>query len=438
VPDALFTDLYELTMAASYFAHGLDHEATFDLFVRTLPASRRFLVACGLDDALTYLEGLRFTDDDLAFLSSLGRFDAAFLDYLRELRFTGDVWAVPEGEVVYANEPLLEVTGPLIVAQLVETYLLNTMASQTMVASKAARVALACGDRPFVDFAARRTHGRDAARWGARASVVGGASGTSLVTAGRAFDLELSGTMAHSYVMSFADEREAFCAYARDFPDGVVLLVDTYDTVEGARHAAEVARELAPEGIRVRALRLDSGDLLALSQEVRALLDEAGLENVGLFASGDLDEHHILELLAAGAPIDGFGVGTQLGTSADAPYLAAVYKLVEDAAGPRIKLAPGKATLPGRKQVFRLDDRDVVAERDEPFAGGRPLLEPVLRAGQRLAPSPAVGDLRERCQRAVAALPSRLRTLHGREVPWPVEVSPRLRALTEELTKAHS
>jgi nicotinate phosphoribosyltransferase len=433
---ALFTDLYELTMAASYHANGVDHSATFDLFVRSLPPARNFLVACGLDDVLSYLEELAFSAGAIDYLESLGRFRPEFLDHLSGLRFTGDVRAVPEGEVVFGAEPLLEVTAPLIEAQLVETYLINTIGSQTMVASKAARVALACEGRPFVDFSARRDHGVDAALQAARCAFVGGASGTSLVEAGRRFGLALSGTMAHAYVMTFGDERAAFRAYARDFPHDAVLLIDTYDTVAGAVNAAAVAAELAAEGITVRAVRLDSGDLASLSKQVRAVLDDAGLPEVTILASGDLDEYRIAELVAAGEPIDAFGVGTRLGTSDDAPSLGAVYKLVEDSDGPKMKLSEGKVTLPGRKQVFRFADHDLIALMGEGVPGGRPLLEPVMANGRRLGPAPPLAGAARRCRDGVDSLPPDLRQLDP-VPPFPVETSARLEALMEQLASEH-
>jgi nicotinate phosphoribosyltransferase len=437
VPPAMVTDLYELTMAAAYQAAGLEREATFELFVRSLPPERRFLVAAGLDDALAGLEAWRFPPDDVAYLDGLGLFPAGFAERLAELRFRGDVWAVPEGEVVFAGEPLVRVTGPLVEAQLVETWLLNRIGSHTLLASKAARVALACGSRSFVDFSARRDHGVDAAMTAARAAWIAGAAGTSLVAAGRRFGIPLSGTMAHSFVMSHDDERDAFRAYARCFPQGVVLLIDTYDTVRGARRAAEVAHELAGEGITISGVRLDSGDLASLAVEVRAVLDDAGLRDVQILASGDLDEHRIEGLLAAGAPIDAFGVGTQLGTSGDAPALGVVYKLVEDASGPRIKLATGKVTLPGRKQVWRAADRDVVSLHDEEVPDARPLLRPVMAGGRRLGAEP-LDRIRDRCVAALAALPPALRDLDraAGSAPgpsWPVEVSAGLSGLASRV-----
>ncbi|HEX5367597.1 MAG TPA: nicotinate phosphoribosyltransferase [Acidimicrobiales bacterium] len=426
MPAALVTDLYELTMAAAYGAGGVEHEATFELSVRNLPTRRRFLVAAGLDDALAGLASWRFDAGDVAYLEGLGTFPAPFLARLAGLRFTGDVWAVPEGEVVFAGEPLVRVTAPLPEAQLVETWLLNQVASHTMLASKAARIAVACGDRTFVDFSARRVHGVDAAMAAARSAWMCGAAGTSLVAAGRRYGIPLSGTMAHSFVMSYDRERDAFRAYARAFPTAAVLLIDTYDTVAGARNAAAVARELAPEGITVTGVRLDSGDLGTLSVEVRTVLDDAGLPGVAILASGDLDEHRIAALLDGGAPIDAFGVGTQLGTSADAPTLGAVYKLVEDVEGPRMKLASGKVTLPGRKQVWRLEDHDVVSLHDEEVPGGRPLLRPVVQRGRRIDAEPLV-EVRARAMASVAWLPPALRDLAPADGPvWPVVTSPGL------------
>lgn len=426
VPPALVTDLYELTMAAAYQADGVVHEASFELFVRTLPAERRFLLAAGLDDALDGLAAWRFEPEDVDYLRGLQLFPAGFLDQLVDLRFTGEVWAVPEGEAVFAGEPLVRVTAPVVEAQLVETWLLNRIASQTMLASKAARVALACGDRRFVDFSARRDHGVDAALAAARAAWMCGAGGTSLVAAGRRFGIPVSGTMAHSFVMSYDDERDAFRTYARTFPGTVVLLIDTYDTVEGARHAAEVAHEVAGEGIRINGVRLDSGDVGTLAHQVRDLLDREGLADVRILASGDLDEHKVAALLADGAPIDAFGVGTQLGTSADAPTLGAVYKLVEDASGPKMKLSSGKVTRPGRKQVWRLDDHDVLSLHDEDVPDGRPLLTQVMAGGHRTGVE-SLATIRARATATIAGLPGPLRSLAPAAEPrWPVEISPGL------------
>jgi nicotinate phosphoribosyltransferase len=435
---ALFTDLYELTMSASYHAHDLDQPATFDLFARHLPPERGYLVSCGLDSALDYLEHLHFDDVAVDYLRSLDLFDESFLSLLSTLRFTGEVRAIPEGELVFPNEPILQVTAPLVEAQLVETFLLNCIGYQTMIATKAARVATACGDRTFVDFSPRRDHGTDAALKTARAAYVGGAAGTSLVLAGLEYGLELSGTMAHSYVMRFDNEADAFLTYAHDFPGRAIFLIDTYDTERAARIVVELAGKLAPEGLLPRAVRLDSGDVDTLSRSVRNILDEGGLTDVKIFASGDLDEYRIQQLVSAGAPVDAFGVGTQLGTSGDAPHVAVVYKLVEDADGPKVKLSTDKVTLPGRKQVFRREDgsaapSDVLALLDEPVANARPVLQPVMRDGKRVGHREALSALRDRCRASVASLPARLRALEPEGPPYEVRISPGLDALVHRL-----
>lgn len=440
-PSALLTDLYELTMAASYHARGMDRRATFDLFVRELPRQRSFLVAAGLEQVLAYLESLHFREEDVAYLRSLGLFREPFLDRLRELRFTGDVWAIPEGEVVFPPEPILRVTAPLIEAQVVETYLLNIVNFETMVTSKAARIAIACAGRPFVDFSPRRDHGPGAALLAARAAFIGGASATSNVLAGQRFGIPVTGTMAHSYVMAFEDELAAFRAFVRDLPRATTLLIDTFDTERGARRAAEVAREAAAEGLRVDGVRLDSGDLGTLSRSVRAILNGAGLPTVRIFASGDLDEYRIAQLVTSGAPVDAFGVGTQLGTSADAPYLGGVYKLVADERGPKMKTSTGKATLPGIKQVYRVGalgraQHDVVALAEERGHEGRPLLTSVMARGLRTGAAEPLPHLQERRRSAVASLPERLRSLAPTAEPYEVRPSAALDALRQRMTEA--
>jgi nicotinate phosphoribosyltransferase len=434
----LLTDLYELTMAASYYARDMNSEATFDLFVRELPPQRNFLVACGLEDALRFLERLRFDDPLITYLRSLGLFNESFLSYLARLSFSGEVRAVPEGEIVFPGEPLLSVTAPLIEAQIVETFLINCVTFQTMIASKAARVAIACRDKAFVDFSPRRDHGADAALKAARAAFVGGASGTSNVLAGALYDIPLSGTMAHSYVMAFEDETQAFRSYCRDFPNNAVLLIDTFDTEEGARRAARVANELASERCRLRGVRIDSGDLGPLARSVRKILDEAGLSDVLIILSGDLDEYRIDALLQAGVPADRFGVGTQLGTSGDAPALGSVYKLVAQAGDPKIKLSTGKATLPGRKQLYRFSfdgryESDVLALEDEQVTGGRPLLECVLAGGRRLGGPSRLEDVRARCGAGLERLPDRLRRLEGTVEPYEVKLSAGLAKLLAQM-----
>jgi nicotinate phosphoribosyltransferase len=433
---SLLTDFYELTMAASYHAHAMNGPATFDLFVRHLPESRNFLVVCGLEQALEYLENLRFDSEAIDYLRSLTMFEDDFLDFLGRLRFTGKVCAIPEGEVAFAEEPLLRVTAPLIEAQIVETFLLNCVIFQTMIASKAARVALACGDREFVDFSPRRDHGADAALKAARAAYVGGASATSNVLAGKVYGIPISGTMAHSYVMAFENELEAFRVFARDFPDRAVLLIDTFDVEEGARRAARVAKELAGAGVKLSGVRIDSGELGLLANSVRKILDEAGLSDVRIILSGDLDEYRIRKVLDEDAPVDAFGVGTQLGTSGDAPSLGGVYKLVADERGPKIKLSTGKATLPGIKQVYRQESEgryagDEIALEEEKVAG-RPLLEEVMSGGRRSRPSQPLTALRARCSHSLAGLPDELRSLQPAD-PYPVTRSPGLSALVKRM-----
>lgn len=437
---ALATDQYELTMAASYFAQSMTAPATFDLFVRRLPATRRFMVAAGLDDALEYLAQVRFTESDVTFLRSLEMFNEEFLNYLADFRFTGEVWAMPEGSVCFPQEPMLRVTAPMIEAQIVETALLSIVAHQTAIASKAARITLASGDHSFDDFSARRAHGPEAAVKGARAAYLAGASSTSNVLAAKTYGIPPSGTMAHSYVTAFGDELDAFRTFARDFPTSAVLLIDTYDTVQGARRAVEVARELAPEGVRLRGVRLDSGDLAELSVQVRTILDDGGCGDVRIIASGDLDEHRITELLAGGAPIDSFGVGTQLGVSADAPALSAVYKLAEYDSRPVLKLSTGKESLPGRKQVWRRERDgelagDVIGLEDESVAGGRPMLEQVMVNGARIGASPSLADARELCARELASLPAELRSLEIGAAQAPVETSAALDELVKQVTQ---
>ena len=434
---ALLTDLYELTMAASYHSHGMSGRATFDLFVRELPPRRNFMIACGLEQALQYIENLTFESDSIDYLRSLSLFSEDFLTYLSELSFTGDVWAIPEGEVVFEREPFLRVTAPLIEAQLLEAFLINCITFQTMVASKAARVAIACRDRSFVDFSLRRDHAADAALKAARAAFVGGATGTSNVLAGKFYGLPVSGTMAHSYVMAYEDEEAAFRAYLEDFPEAAVLLIDTFDIEEGARRAARVATDLRDQGMRLRGVRIDSGELAPQARAVRKILDEAGLEDTRIILSGDLDEYRIKDLLDDDVPVDSFGVGTQLGTSADAPTLGGVYKLVADDRGPKIKLSAGKATLPGCKQVYRVEDagvyqRDVIALESEEVEG-RSLMKRVMSDGRRLGPFPSLSEIQSLCRDSLAKLPPALRSLESQE-DYQVENSEGLQRLIDVMT----
>lgn len=433
---ALITDLYELNMAASYLRRDMIGSATFSLFVRTLPASRGFLVAAGLEDCLAHLESFAFESEDLAWLREHG-FDATDVAALAELRFTGDVHAVPEGRVILPNEPLLEVTAPIAEAQLVETFLLNQVTYQTAIATKAARCRLAAGDRiELVDFALRRTHGVDAGMAVARLCAIAGFAATSNVEAARRYALPASGTMAHSYVEAFPSEADAFRAYAEDRPAFRTFLVDTYDTLDGVRAAIDAIHELGLA--RPLAVRLDSGDLPALAQRTRALLDEAGLAHVQIFVSGGLDEYDLERFRTGGLPIDAAGVGTALGVSADAPTLDSAYKLVAYGRRPVRKLSPGKATLPGAKQVWRTPRivEDILATRDEPGpAGHEPLLVPVMRNGERTGRPGTLDEARACLARDLEALPGRALDLRE-PVPPPVRVSRRLDELTDRVSAA--
>lgn len=424
----LLTDLYELKMAASYLRRSMSGLATFSLFVRKLPPNRGFLVAAGLNDCLDFLEGFQFEADELAFLPKLG-FDDRDVDAFADLRFTGEVWAVPEGRLVFADEPLLEVTAPIAQAQLVETYLLNQVTFQTAIASKAARCRLAAPDAELVDFAFRRTHGIEAAMAVARASAIAGFAATSNVEAARRFGLRAAGTMAHSYVEAFPTEAEAFRAFAQDFPDRVTFLVDTYDTEAGVRNAVDVIAELGLSGSL--GIRLDSGDIAVLARSARRILDDAGLTDVRVFTSGGLDEWAVEDLVRAGAPIDAFGVGTNMGVSADAPALDSAYKLVAYDGRPVLKLSQGKGTLPGAKQVFRrptITD-DVIGLRGEPVPpGATPLLEPVMVGGRRTAPD-GLDAARARFERDLGELPAGARRLTDPDTPSMTRITPALERL---------
>jgi nicotinate phosphoribosyltransferase len=408
---ALLTDLYELNMAASYLRRGMTQPATFSLFVRDLPDRWGFLVACGLDRCLEFLESFRFEEEDLAYVSETEDYSDETLDSFRNLRFEGDVRAVPEGRLIFADEPILEVTAPLPQAQLVETYLLNQITYQTAVCSKAARCKIAAADRDLIDFSFRRVHGAEASLAVARATAIAGFEATSNVEAARILGLSAAGTMAHSYIEAFGSEMEAFRAFAEDFPNRVVLLVDTYDTPRGVEKAIEIAEELAGRGSRLLGIRLDSGDLAELSRSARRTLDEAGLSDVRILVSGSLDEHRIVEL--EDAPIDAFGVGTRVGVAADAPYLDSVYKLVEFDGRPVAKLSTGKATLPGPKQVWRRSEMggDVIALLDEDGPhDGEPLLTPVMAQGRRLVDD-GIEEARRRFFDELRTLPTTLRSL---------------------------
>ncbi len=412
---SLLTDLYEITMAASYHRLGRNEPAVFELFIRKLPPHRDWMLVCGLGPTLRLVSEMRFGPSELEYLGTLG-FGADFLSYLEGYRFSGDIEAMPEGTIAFANEPLVRVTAPLIEAQLIETLLLNQINFQTMIATKAARVVLAAdgnGDS-VVDFSPRRDHGVDAAMKAARASAVAGLGGTSNVAAAMRYGLRPVGTMAHSYVLSFESEEKAFEAFMRENPENALLLVDTYDTIEGVRRAIEASRRTQ---IPLAGIRLDSGDLAALAREARRLLDEAGLHDARIVASGDLEEHKIAEMCGAGAPIDLWGVGTELGTSRDSPVVNGVYKIVADLSGEAwrgvAKRSEAKETLPGAKQVFRMFKNgtmveDVVGTADEQL-DGEPLLVPAMRRGE-IVLAETLEDMRDRTKRSMRALPLALRS----------------------------
>ena len=433
--NALLTDLYQLTMLQAYWTEAMDRSAVFSLFFRHLPPARNYLIACGLEEVLDYLEDLHFSEEAIAQLRGLGPFSDPFLEWLSGLRFTGDVYAVSEGTPVFPSEPLLEVVAPIAEAQLVESVIMNQIHLQTVLASKAARVVAAAQGRAVVDFGLRRMHGIDAAVKGARAFYIAGVAATSNVLAGCRYGIPVSGTMAHSYIQAHDHEIDALRAFAGLYPD-TTLLVDSYDTLEGVRKVIKLASELGPD-FRVRGIRLDSGDLGLLARKARALLDDAGLERVQIFASNRLDETAIAELIASGAPINGFGVGTLMGVSSDAPTADMAYKLTEYAGSGRLKSSPGKTSLPGRKQVFRVEreghaTHDILARYDEQLPG-RPLLKPVMKAGKRLSPAvprdPAhLEAARARAVSELSLLPARIRDLEPADPPYPVELSQSLRA----------
>jgi nicotinate phosphoribosyltransferase len=434
---SLLTDLYQINMIQAYLDHGDTQTAVFELFVRSLPERRGFLIAAGLEQALDYLENLRFSDNDIAWLRSTGRFGNNLLDYLAGFRFTGDVHAMAEGMAFFAGEPILRVTAPLPQAQFVESRLINILHFQTLIASKAARCVLAAPDKLLVDFGMRRAHGAEAGLMAARASYLAGFAGTATVLAGEEFSIPLYGTMAHSFIEAFDDEVVAFETFARARPQSVVLLLDTYDTETAARKVVALAPRLKAAGIEIRGVRLDSGDLVALAKSVRGILDGGGLKEVTIFASGGLDEDSLAAFARASAPIDGIGIGTSLTTSTDVPSIDCVYKLQEYAGVPRRKRSEKKATWPGRKQVWRrygTDGRiagDLLSLETHEHAGV-PLIHPVMKGGLRLSPSPSLDEIRTHAKREFERLPEALRRLTpGATVT--VEVAGDLVALATEV-----
>lgn len=435
----LVTDLYELTMAASYLAEGMFEEATFSLFIREHP-QRAYFVSAGLEHLKEIIPELRFSASAIEYIASTGKFSGAFLDYLEKFRFTGTVRGIPEGRIFFAQEPLLEVTAPIIQAQLLETLVLNVIQMETLIATKAARCVHAARGKALIDFSLRRTHGVDAGVKVARTSYLAGFIGTSNVLAGKIYDIPVFGTMAHSYVTSFGSEMDSFQAFARAFPDNVVLLIDTYDTLCGARKAVEVARTLAAEGKKVRGVRLDSGDLVHLSREVRRILDDAGFPEVKIMVSGSLDEFRLQELFEAGAAIDVFAVGTRMGVSADVPYFDIVYKIVEYGDRPLLKLSSGKKTWVGRKQVFRSYDKegkmqeDLLGLMEESHPEGEPLIETIISNGELVHPPEPLTLLRERFNQEWETLPQAYRALDS-EAKYPVLISSALMDLEERVAE---
>jgi len=434
---ALATDLYQLTMVQSYLDHGLTETASFEFFVRKMPAHRGFMLFCGLESVLNFLQSLQFNDSEIAWLKQSGRFSETLTDYLADVRFTGEVDAMPEGTIFFPNEPVLRVTAPLPVAQLVETQIINFLHVQTLVASKAVRMRLVCPDQLLVDFGLRRTHGLDTGLAAARAGFIAGLSGTSNVQAGARWDIPIFGTMAHAYVQAHVNEEEAFLHFARSHPDNVTLLIDTYDTEEGAKKVVNIASQLKKEGINLRAVRLDSGDLGAHARNVRRILDAGNLAETRIFASGNLDEYALQKLMDEKAPIDGFGIGTRMNTSSDAPYLDCAYKLQAYAGAPKRKTSEGKATLPGVKQVYRnmengIMAHDVITTAGDDSLSGTPLLKRVMHNGEMAASLPRLEKIRKYVAEQLQMLPAGLKRLEPDQT-YPVDISPALRQLIADM-----
>lgn len=441
----LLTDLYQLTMLQGYLDRGMEETAVFEFFVRRLPENRRFLISAGLEQVLQFLETIAFTKKELEWLSGTGRFDRRLLDYLSVFRFTGDVHAMPEGTPFFQNEPILRITAPMPQAQLIETRLINLLHYQVLVASKAVRTVLAAGPagKLLVDFGLRRAHGAEAGLLGARAAYLAGFSGSSNVLAEKEFGIPAYGTMAHSFIQAFDDESSAFENFAVSQPQNVVLLIDTYDTEEGANKVAALAHRLKRAGIQIKSVRLDSGDLGGLARRVRRILDKGGLPEIGIFASGNLDEQIVTDLVRSGAPIDGFGIGTRLLTSNDASYLDCAYKLQEYAGKPRRKRSTGKATWPGRKQVYRYYDRkgvmhhDVLTLENDLRDGAAKLILPYMLSGKRVGRPVPLSESRALAASELTRLPRQLKQLTSRR-PYPVKVSSSLRELARWVDKASS
>ena len=432
---ALLTDLYELNMLQACFAEHMNETAVFEFFVRHLPTQRNFLMTAGLEQLVAYLLSLRFDEDDLAWLHGYGKFSTAFIDSLQDFRFTGDVDAMPEATIFFADEPVVRITAPLREAQFIESRVVNILHYQTLIASKAARIVLAAQGTPLIDFGLRRAHGAEAALWSARASYIAGFAATATTIAATNFDIPVTGTMAHSFVQAHETERAAFTAFAHAFPANTTLLIDTYDTEQAAHQVVHLARRLREkEGIQIKAVRLDSGDLSLLSHRVRKILDEGGCHEIDIIASGNLDEYAVQDLVNNRAPITGFGVGTRMNTSSDAPYLDCAYKLVEYAGIARRKRSHSKAFWPGRKQVFRQCDAQGKMQCDtltlqHDARSGQTLLQPVVRGGRVIAPLPLLLEIRSNARSQLASLPSSLQQLAPAAPAYPVTIAPEVQAL---------
>ena len=435
---ALLTDLYQLTMAQTYFQSQRLDPATFSLFIRSYPPNRGYFVAAGLQDVLEFLEQFAVDSTGIDYLHSRRLFADDFLDLLKGLKFTGDVWAIPEGRLAFKDEPFLEVTAPIIEAQIVETFIINQVNLQSLIATKAARCVHAAGGRAVVDFALRRAHGIDAGMKVARASYLAGFTGTSNVRAGQEYGIPIVGTMAHSFVSSFEREMDAFRAFIASFPNNSILLIDTYDTLAGARKAVEIAKEMAANGQRLQGVRIDSGDLKKLAIEVRRIFDEAGLKSVKIIGSGGLDEFDLADFTVADVPYDSYGVGTKMGVSADAPWFDIAYKLVEYGERPVLKLSTGKASWPGKKQVFRMRDergqlqKDVIALREENIPGADPLLQKVMASGEVAVRCPTLEEIRDNFMGEFKRLSDPIKAIRN-PASYPVEISPQLTKLREEV-----
>ncbi len=434
----LLTDLYQFTMMQGYFDKQMQETAVFEFFTRKLPKQRQFLVAAGLEQVIEYLAQLHFTDQDIEYLQTTGLFHDEFLAYLRGLTFQGDVHAMPEGTVFFPDEPIIRITAPLPVAQLVETRIINILQFQTMIASKAARIKLAAPDKILLDFGLRRAHGAEAGLFAARASYLAGFTGSATVQAGQVYGIPIYGTMAHSFIQCHDSERQAFFDFATSQQNNVVLLIDTYDTEQGARKVVDLASELADKNIPIKGVRIDSGDLATSTRTVRRILDEGGLEEVKIFLSSSLDEYSIDQLCQDNVPVDGFGIGTKMTTSSDYSFLDCAYKLVEYKNKGRRKRSTSKMTWPGRKQVFREYDKDGLLIKDTlglhtETLQREPLIEQVIEQGRFIGQKKDLNSIRQYTQEQMATLPPTFKKIEPADTVVPVEISSGLRAMTAAL-----